>query len=134
MALYLVTRLHSVDRAVEVTSSSTATVPQRSGWGRLLRKKRRRGHGPTTCSGDYFVCLKRATPENIARKGWLAAGIEELLDKPHPQDDSWCHQLVSLVNELDDLERPFARYDRIRFGAPSSRERRVDAVRRQYLS
>ena len=84
-------------------------------------------------SGEYFVCLKRATPENIVRKGWLVARIEQLLDVPRKGDPAWREELVSMVNELDDLERLFAAYDRDRFGAPSSRDRLITAVRLQYL-
>lgn len=84
-------------------------------------------------SGDYFVCLKRATPESIVRKGWLVDRIEQLLDVARKRDVAWRRELRSMVDELDALERPFAAYDRIRFGAPSSRDRLITAVRCRYL-
>jgi hypothetical protein len=38
-----------------------------------------------------------------------------------------------MVEELDALERPFAAYDRIRFGSANSRERLITTARRSYL-
>lgn len=35
-------------------------------------------------SGEYFVCLKRATPENIVHKGWLVPRIEQLMRDHEP--------------------------------------------------
>lgn len=84
-------------------------------------------------SGEYFVCLTHATPENIVRKGWLVPNIEQLLRSPRKDDAAWRTQLRSMVDELDKLERPFAAYDRERFGSPSSRERLITAVRREYF-
>jgi len=38
------------------------------------------------------------------------------------------------VDALDALERPFARWDRDRFGAPSSRDRLITATRERYAN
>jgi hypothetical protein len=84
-------------------------------------------------SGEYFVCLKHATPEKIVRKGWLVPRIERMVQEPRQNDASWQSELRSMVDELDALERPFAAYDRVRFGSPSSRERLITAVRREYF-
>ncbi len=84
-------------------------------------------------SGEYFVCLKRATPEDIVRKGWLVPRIEKLVHEPRRADAAWRRELRSMVDELDSLERQFAAYDRERFGSPSSRDRLITAVRREYL-
>jgi hypothetical protein len=84
-------------------------------------------------SGEYFVCLKRATPENIVQKGWLVPRIEEFMREPQSDDPSWRKELNSMVEELDVLERSFAAYDTIRFGSPSSRDRLITAARRAYL-
>jgi hypothetical protein len=74
-------------------------------------------------SGDYGVCLREQTPENIARKEQLVKLIDGLLDAPRPADGDWRQQLRAAVDELDGLERPFApQYDRARWG-PSSRDR-----------
>jgi uncharacterized protein DUF6058 len=80
-------------------------------------------------SGEYFVCLKRATPEMMVRKDWLIAGIEELLTHPQPAETEWREHLSNLVDELDRIERPFAGYDRVRFGIRTSRDRLITAVR-----
>jgi hypothetical protein len=79
------------------------------------------------------VCLKRATPENIVRKGWLVPRIEQLMRNPRANDAVWRNKLSWMVDELDALERPFAAYDRIRFGSPRSRDRLITAARRAYL-
>jgi hypothetical protein len=84
-------------------------------------------------SGEYFVCLKRATPENIEQKGWLVPRIEHLMREPRANDPDWRNELNSMVEELDALERPFAAYDRIRFGSANSRERLITTARRSYL-
>ncbi|MGH3094268.1 MAG: DUF6058 family natural product biosynthesis protein, partial [Gaiellaceae bacterium] len=48
-------------------------------------------------------------------------------------DELWQAGLRRAVDELDELERPFApHYDRARFGAPSSRDRLITAVREAY--
>jgi hypothetical protein len=83
-------------------------------------------------SGAYGVCLKHVTPENIARKSALVAGIEGLLAAPQPEDADWRTSLRTSVDELDELERPFApAYDRARWG-PSSRDRCITAARERY--
>ena len=83
-------------------------------------------------SGEYGVCLKHVTPENIVRKGALVARIEQLLAGPDPDGAEWPRNLREAVDELDALERQFAAFDRIRFGAPSSRERLITATRQAY--
>jgi pimeloyl-ACP methyl ester carboxylesterase len=83
-------------------------------------------------TGAYGVCLKRVTPENIARKSVLVAEIDRLLESPEPEDAAWRERLRSSVDELDGLERPFApHYDRARWG-PSSRDRCITAPRERY--
>lgn len=52
---------------------------------------------------------------------------------PRQDDRDWPNELKSTVDELDPLERPFAAYDRIRFGSPSSRDRLSTAARRADL-
>lgn len=83
-------------------------------------------------SGAYGVCLKHVTPENIARKSALVAEIEGLLATPQPEDADWRARLQASVDDLDELERPFAPdYDRARWG-PSSRDRCITAARERY--
>jgi hypothetical protein len=82
-------------------------------------------------SGDYGVCLRKVTPENIARNSALVARIEALLADPDPADPDWCGVLAGAVDELDALEREFAPYDRVRWG-PVSRDRLITAVREAY--
>jgi hypothetical protein len=83
-------------------------------------------------SGDYGVCLKEQTPENIARKEQLVKLIDGLLAAPRPADSDWREQLRSSVNELDAIERPFApHYDRARWG-PSSRDRCIAGARERF--
>jgi hypothetical protein len=83
-------------------------------------------------SGAYGVCLKHVTPENIARKSALVAEIDRLLAAPQPDDADWSSDLRAGVDELDELERPFApHYDRARWG-PSSRDRCITAARERY--
>ncbi len=83
-------------------------------------------------SGEYGVCLKQVTPESIVRKAALITRIEALLAKPDPADIDWAGRLRAAVDELDALERPFAAFDRIRFGGPSSRDRLITGTRRAY--
>jgi hypothetical protein len=83
-------------------------------------------------SGAYGVCLKHVTPENVARKSALVTQIEGLLAAPQPEDADWRASLRASVDELDELERPFAPdYDRARWG-PSSRDRCITAARERY--
>lgn len=84
-------------------------------------------------TGEYGVCLRRVSPDTILRKGSLMRRIETLLESQRPDSDAWRADLRSAVDELDALERPFApSYDRLRFGAPSSRDRLITAVRTRY--
>jgi hypothetical protein len=83
-------------------------------------------------SGDYGVCLKEQTPENIVRKEQLVSLIDGLLAAPQPTHPGWRIELRASVDELDALERPFApEYDRARWG-PSSRDRCVTAARDRF--
>ncbi len=82
-------------------------------------------------SGDYGVCLRQVTPENIARKSALVKRIETLLADPDPDDAGWREVLVAAVEQLDGLEREFAPYDRVRWG-PVSRDRLIAAARETY--
>jgi Family of unknown function (DUF6058) len=83
-------------------------------------------------SGEYGVCLKSVTPENIVRKGVLVDRIEALLAEPDPDGAEWPAELRTAVDELDELERQFADYDRVRFGGLSSRERLIAGSRQAY--
>lgn len=84
-------------------------------------------------SGEYGVCLREVAPETIVRKGKLMTRIEQLVDNPQRDDTTWASSLGTAVNELDDLERPFApHYDLLRFGSPSSRSRLIDATRSRF--
>jgi pimeloyl-ACP methyl ester carboxylesterase len=83
-------------------------------------------------TGAYGVCLKHVTPENIVRKSALVAEIDGLLEEPKPDDQTWRERLRASVDELDELERPFApAYDRARWG-PSSRDRCITAPRGRF--
>ena len=83
-------------------------------------------------TGAYGVCLKHVTPETIARKSVLVAEIDGLVEAPEPESDAWRERLRVSVDELDELERPFAPYyDRARWG-PSSRDRCITATRERY--
>ena len=83
-------------------------------------------------SGAYGVCLKHVTPENITHKSALVAEIEGLLAAPEPESADWRASLRASVDDLDELERPFApHYDRARWG-PSSRDRCITAARELY--
>ncbi len=81
-------------------------------------------------SGDYGVCLREVTPEAICAKGVHMTAIEELLDRPSPHDRSWLRRLARHVDALDELERPFADFDRVRWG-PVSRDRLITEVRKR---
>jgi hypothetical protein len=82
-------------------------------------------------SGAYGVCLRTATPEHILRKGELVDEIDALIGAPRPGDEDWRARLRAAVDELDELERPFApAYDRARWG-PSSRDRCITGPRRR---
>jgi len=78
-------------------------------------------------SGEYGACLHATTPEAIVAKGALMTAIQALLAQPG-QDDRWRAALRGSVDALDALERPFAQWDRERWG-PSSRDRLITATR-----
>ena len=83
--------------------------------------------------GIYFVCLRDATVENIARKNQLVDEIRILRADPRPDDDTWLAHLHSLVDELDELERPFSpHFDRTEFGRPPSRDELIADTRRLF--
>jgi hypothetical protein len=82
-------------------------------------------------SGQY-VCLRAVTPENMKRKDELVAAVEARLADPDVEGSEGLDDLHRLVDELDELEPPFAPYDRLRFGGPTSRERLIDAARERY--
>jgi Family of unknown function (DUF6058) len=86
-----------------------------------------RSDHPRMLSGEYVVCLRSVTPEAIVRKGELIDRIEALLARGEPSAE-----LAAAVDELDALLRPFAPYDRIRFGGPESRDRYVTALRQRF--
>ena len=79
-----------------------------------------------------YVCLKSVTPDNMRRKSHLVTHIEALVADAQPDDAAWCADLRSSVDELDSLEPPFTAYDRLRFEGPVSRDRCIDAVRRDF--
>jgi hypothetical protein len=86
----------------------------------------------TYLSGRY-VCLRSVTPATIRRKGELVTAIRAALADPLPRSRAWLERLHDWVDELDDLEPPFApHYDDLRFGAPSSRRTCIDEVRAAY--
>lgn len=80
----------------------------------------------------HFVCLREVTPENMTRKDELVEAIEAAITAPRPDSSDWLASLHRLVDELDALEPPFARYDRLRFGGPVSRDRLIEAVRESF--
>jgi hypothetical protein len=82
-------------------------------------------------SGRY-VCLRSVTPENMQRKNELVEAISGELAAPAPASDEWLGRLHDLVDELEELEPPFAPYDRLRFFGPVSRDTLIDDVRRQH--
>jgi hypothetical protein len=75
-------------------------------------------------------CLRVVEPETIHRKGQLVELIERL-DAAVDRDDARRAALCTAVDELDALERPFAAYDRVRFG-PVTRDTHIDAVRERH--
>jgi hypothetical protein len=84
-------------------------------------------------SGVYGVCLRRVTPETIARKGELVDDVTALLESPAPHEPSWREALRSAVDELDDLEREFSPdYDRVRFDRPPTRDSLIRGARERY--
>jgi hypothetical protein len=83
-------------------------------------------------SGEYGACLHSTTPEAIVAKDALITAITALLAQAAPSEDRWRTALRGAVDALDALERPFARYDRDRFGGPSSRDRLIAATRERF--
>jgi Family of unknown function (DUF6058) len=82
-------------------------------------------------SGEYGACLHSTTPEAIVAKDALMAAIQALLARP-AADEGWGAALRGAVDALDALERPFAKWDRERFGSPSSRDRLITATRERF--
>ena len=80
----------------------------------------------------HFVCLRSVTPANMKRKGELVEAIQAQLDHPDPDSTAWLDRLHELVDELDELEPPFAPYDRLRFAGPVSRDRLITDVRSRF--
>jgi hypothetical protein len=83
-------------------------------------------------SGEYGACLRTTTPEAIVAKDGLMRAITALLAVPAPADEAWRVAVRASVDALDAIERPFARYDRDRFGGPSSRDRLITATRERF--
>lgn len=83
--------------------------------------------------GTYFICVRDATVENIARKNRLVDDIRALLGNPRRDDSSWRTKLHELVDELDKIERPFSPdFDRVHFGGPPTRDELVDGARQRF--
>jgi len=83
-------------------------------------------------SGEYGACLHTTSPESIRAKGGLMDTISALLVRPTPESEQWRTTLRCAVDALDALERPFAAYDRERFGGPVSRDRLVTSTRARF--
>ena len=83
-------------------------------------------------SGEYGACLRRVSPEAMVRKARLMAAVADAVASPRPDDADWRARLRADVDALDALLRPFAPYDRVRFGGPVSRDRLVTAPRRRF--
>jgi hypothetical protein len=83
-------------------------------------------------SGEYGACLWQTTPEAIVAKSGLVEAITALLADPREREQPWRTAIRGAVDALDALERPFARYDRERFGGPSSRDRLIAATRERF--
>ena len=82
-------------------------------------------------SGEYGACLFATTPEAIVAKGFLMGAITALLARPAPSDIRWATATRAAVDALDSLERPFALYDRQRWG-PVSRDRLITATKERF--
>ncbi len=74
------------------------------------------------------VCLRTITPDTLKRKNYLVEAISRATAEPQ-ESQGWLADLHRLVDELDEIELPFTRYDRLRFGGPVSRDTLIDAVR-----
>jgi hypothetical protein len=82
-------------------------------------------------SGLYAACLRSVTPATIVRKAVLVARVEAALAAGAEADLA---ALRADVDALDALLRPFAAFDRLRFGGSVSRDRLVTAPRCGVLS
>lgn len=98
----------------------------------LLPDEAAEGEWRSYLSGDYGVCLREVTPENMYDKERLVRRLSLQLATPLPAESLWCHQLRSEVDALDALLRPFALSDRARFGGFVSRDRLVTLPRLVY--
>ena len=83
-------------------------------------------------NGEYGVCLRRVSPENIAEKARLMESVEQAIARPRPDDEAWRAALRRDVDLLDAMVREFADWDRVRFGGPISRDRLITAVRARF--
>jgi hypothetical protein len=79
-----------------------------------------------------YVCLRSVTPQNMKRKNELVEAITSDLAAPAPASHEWLERLHRNVDELEEIEPPFAPYDRLRFGGPVSRDTLIDDVRRRF--
>ena len=119
-----------LDDGTEMVAPDHLALVERAGGIDALRdwfEARAPGEWEDFLSGEYAVCLRSVTPEAIVRKGELTDRIEALLAEGEPSAE-----LSDAVDELDALLRPFAPYDRIRFGGSVSRDRYVTAVRERF--
>jgi hypothetical protein len=120
-----------LDDGTEMVAPDHLALADRAGGVGALRdwfEARAPGEWEAYISGEYAVCLRSVSPETILRKDELIARIESLLAGDPPPFEP----LRAAVDELDALLRPFAPYDRIRFGGPVSRDRYVTAVRERF--
>jgi Family of unknown function (DUF6058) len=83
-------------------------------------------------SGEYGACLHSTSPEAIVAKTALMTAIGSLLAAAPPTDASWRAALRGAVDALDALERSFAKWDRERFGGPTSRDRLITGVHERF--
>jgi hypothetical protein len=120
-----------LDDGTEMVAPDHLALAERAGGVGALRdwfEARAPGEWEAYISGEYAVCLRSVSPETIRRKDELITQIESLLAGDPPP----LALLRAAVDELDALLRPFASYDRIRFGGPVSRDRYVTAVRERF--
>ena len=120
-----------LDDGTEMVAPDHLALAERAGGVDALREwfeARAPGEWEAYISGEYAVCLRSVSPEAIRRKDELIARIDSLLDADPPP----LEPLRAAVDELDALLRPFAPYDRIRFGGPVSRDRYITAVRERF--
>jgi hypothetical protein len=103
-----------LDDGTEMVAPDHLALAERAGSVDALRdwfEARAPGEWDAYLSGEYAVCLRTVSPETIRRKAELIAQIE------------------AAAEELDAILRPFAPYDRIRFGGAVSRDRYVTPLR-----